>query len=169
MGTLERARNYAGVTDLPEAAVVGKALFGPGANQDVEGFLVTRLRLFDGNAEPVVQPGVAAAHPALQATAGDDVGGGDLPGQLQRILRRQHMQGSTEADAARVLRRRTEERQGVGRDAELLREVMVDGSVHVKAHLIRVLDLTLDLPVELRVRLLGRTLHLRVKAEPHRG
>src|SRR5262249_39538378 len=65
MRTLERARNYAGVTNLPEAAVVGKALFGPGTNQDVESFLVTRLRLFDGDAEPVVQPSGAAAPPAL--------------------------------------------------------------------------------------------------------
>src|SRR2546430_15236150 len=78
------------------------------------------------------------------------------------------MQGGAEANAARALRRRTEERQGVGRDAELLREVVVDGGVHVKAHLVRVLDLALDLPVELRVRLLRWTLHLRVKAEPHR-
>src|SRR5712691_7782196 len=77
------------------------------------------------------------------------------------------MQGGTEADAARTLCRRAEERQRVGRDAELRREVMVDGRIHIEAHLIRVLDLTLDLPVELRMRLLRWALHLRINTKPH--
>ena len=44
---------------------------------------------------------------------------------------------------------------------------MVNGGINVKAHLIRMLDLALDLPVELRVGLLRRALHLRVNTEPH--
>src|SRR5712692_3499123 len=77
------------------------------------------------------------------------------------------MQGGAEANAARALSRSAEEGQGVGRDTELLRKVMVDGGVDIKAHLIRMFDLALDLPVELRMRLLGRTLHLRINTKTH--
>src|SRR5713101_8407091 len=44
---------------------------------------------------------------------------------------------------------------------------MVDGGVHIEAHLIRMLYLTLDLPVELRMRLLRWALHLRINTKPH--
>src|SRR5882672_11200799 len=92
---------------------------------------------------------MAATNPTFEPTSGKDVGGGDLPGQFHRVFRRQDVQRCTEANAAGLLRCGTEESQGVGRNAKLLREVMVNGGVDIEAHLLRMFDLAQGLPVEL--------------------
>src|SRR5215467_6991376 len=77
------------------------------------------------------------------------------------------MQRRTKANAARLLGGGAKERQGVGRDAKLLREVMVNGGVDIETHFISMFDLALNLPVELCMRLLGRTLHFCIHAKTH--
>lgn len=44
---------------------------------------------------------------------------------------------------------------------------MVNGGVDIKTHFIRMLDLALNLPVELRMGFLGWTLHLCIDAKTH--
>ena len=68
------------------------------------------------------------------------------------------MQSRTKANTTSLLGSRAEEGQGVGRNTKLLREVMVNGGVDLEAHVIRMFDLPLNLPVELVMRLLKRTL-----------
>src|SRR5262249_8651369 len=94
-------------------------------------------------------------------------GGSDLPGQFHRVFRRQDVQGGAEANAAGMLGCGAEKSQRVGRDAKLLREGMINGGGDIKAHFIRMLDLTQGLPVELCMWLFERTLHLCIDAKTH--
>src|SRR5262245_34454788 len=116
----------------------------------------------------MIEPGMATTHATLQATPGEDVGGSDLPSQLHRVFRGQDVQGGAEANVVGMLGGGAEERQGVGRDTKLLGEVMVNSGVDIEAHLLRMLDLAQCLPVELCMRLLGRTLHFCIHAKTHR-
>src|SRR5215510_4475282 len=77
------------------------------------------------------------------------------------------MQSRPKANTAGLLGSSAEEGQGVGRNTKLLREMMVNGGVDLEAHVISMFDLPLNLPVELFMRLLKRTLHLCIHAKTH--
>ena len=79
------------------------------------------------------------------------------------------MEGCPKTNALGALRRRRKHGQRVGRNRELLEEVVINDRVHVKSTFVGVLDLAHDLPGHVVIRLAGGRLHFAINAESHAG
>jgi hypothetical protein len=69
---------------------------------------------------------MATSNPALYASAGHDVRGSDLTGELHGILGRQDVQGRSKADGPRPFSHGAKQGQRIGGNAEFLDEMVVD-------------------------------------------
>ena len=110
---------------------------------------------------------MSASQAAFQTAVGENVGFGDHAGQTHRIFQGKSMECGAEADTAGPLRRRREHGERISGDGELLKEVVVDGRVHIEAALVGVLDLMHDFPDHFVVRLAWRSLNFAIDAESH--
>src|SRR5437588_11898140 len=99
------------------------------------------------------------AQTALQTSIGEDVGLGNHARQPHRIFQGKCVQGSTKTNTLRALRRRSKHRQRIGRNRELLKEMVIDDRVHVKPKLTAVFDLWHGPPDPAVLRLSGRSWH----------
>src|SRR3546814_13570306 len=90
MGTLETLRLDDNITILPEFPRVRKALGArPASDQDLETFLIARLRLFGGNAEAVELIGtIAPPDPKIEPSLRHQLADRGLLGKQNRIVPR---------------------------------------------------------------------------------
>src|SRR3989442_5144694 len=103
MRRLVRPRRDDGVLHAVELALVAERLALPALPDDLQGLAETRLALGVRHAVDVVGPHDAAAPDAeLEAAFADVVDGGDLLGDAQRMVQRQHLHGGADADTARA-------------------------------------------------------------------
>jgi hypothetical protein len=164
-----RKRHHVRVVDVEIRAVVGEALLPERREEQVDRLLVARPRmLVERLPGRQWDPPVAAADAPLVAAAREDVGRRDRARQHHRVVVGERVQHRAEADLARPLRSRGEQRSRIGGDGELRVEEMLDRRVAVVAEPVGVHDLLEHLGVQLLRRLAGMELELRVQAESHR-
>src|SRR5579862_6359613 len=90
MGLLHGARLKVDVGQLCEAAVVRESALGPRAADDVGAFLEARAALLSGNVEArELLAAVALAKTEVDASLRNDIGGGGVFGDAQRMMQRE--------------------------------------------------------------------------------
>jgi len=147
---------------------MGEAFLAERLEQEIDRLLVAGASvLVERDACLGRDPAVATPDTELVAPAGEDVRHGDRRREHGRVVVRKGVQHRPEADPARALRSRREERGRIRRDGELGKEEVLDHRVGVIAEPVCVLDLLEHLRVEALGRLPGVKLDLRVEAEPH--
>ena len=103
MGNLIGPRRDDGVLHAIELALVAERLARPSAADDLQRLAEARLALGVRHAVNVVRAHDAAAPDAeLEAPFADVIDGGDLFGDAQRMIQRQHLHGGADADPARA-------------------------------------------------------------------
>src|SRR3546814_2445787 len=106
MGTLETLRLDDNITILPEFPRVRKALGArPASDQDLETFLIARLRLLGGNAEAVELIGtIAPPDPKIEPSLRHQIADRGLRGKQNRIVPRHDGNRGTQAAPPRHAR-----------------------------------------------------------------
>src|SRR5204863_8062014 len=101
MGSLIGTGGHRRVLDLVKRAVVAEGFSRPGLPEDLERFAKARLALAVGHTVDVVGAHDAApADPELETALADLIDGGDLLGDAQRMIEREHLDRRADPDAA---------------------------------------------------------------------
>src|SRR5262249_29377199 len=127
-------------------ALVRKAIVRPGADQNVDGFVVPRPAFFERDIRWAEEPSMPAPQAAFEASVGKDVGLGDLPSKAHGVFERKRKEGHSKANAFCPLRRSREKREGIGGNRKLLEKMMVDHGVDIESRLVGMLNLPENLP-----------------------
>jgi len=138
---LHRLGDHRDLGHLEKAAVVTEALLRPRALEDLHRLVeaVTALLLRHAEAAELGGP-VAASHPHVEASVGDDVHQRHLLGQSERVVKGQDGGGQADADAPGARGGGGGEAGGIYREA-VVDEVMLGEPRLVEAQLLRPLDL----------------------------
>src|ERR1700757_1593731 len=101
---------------------------------------------------------MGASQTAFQAAACQGGGFRNHAGETHWVFQRKRMQRSSKSNALRTLSSSRKHRQWVGRNRELLEEVMINNRVNIEPAFVGMLDLPHDLPDHVVVRLAWRRL-----------
>jgi hypothetical protein len=144
-------------------------LLRPSKREEVQRLFIARTALRQRHAGRGEEPGVSASQPTFHAAVGEWIGLRNRARKDQGIMERECVAQGAEANPLSVLGRRHEHGERVSRNAKLWEKVMLDHGVRIKAHRIGVDDLSHDLPRQVVVGLLRRTLGFCVDAKTHRA
>jgi len=162
---LERFGHNGHISHVVVVALVREMLLRPGEREEVQRLFIARTALRQRHAGRGEEPGVSASQPTFHAAVGEQIGlrnrarkdQGLWSGSVWHKVRKRIRWG--------VLGRRHEHGERVSRNAKLWEKVMLDHGVRIKAHCIGVDDLSHDLPRQVVVGLLRRTLGFCVDAK----
>ncbi len=155
--------------------VIIERLSGQRFFQDVVGFLGTRSHVVQADARLGENPGVPPAHAEFQPPFGQVIGVGDLSGQHRGVVLGGVVKQGSKPDLIGPLSRRGPGGKRVGRNAEILKIMMIDRIVDVESVGIRLLDqvhrgletLVMGRYFLRRMFHMSRDLNLRVTLKPH--
>src|SRR5437879_778941 len=165
MRLLHGPGNHGQVFHFVELAVVRKSILRPTAHKNVNRFVITRPALLEWNIGGVEQPGMPASQAAFQPPSCQDIGFCNLSRQSHGVFQGQRKEGDAEPDSFGPLGGRSKERKRIRGNRKFLKEMMINYGVDIETHLVRVLDLTQNLPGHGRMGFPWRRLHLRVNTE----